>query len=88
MHPELGLGQAMADIYTRSADAAAVAAMAQHLGLGELRLAGTTPYLSYVVDASAGPSLDALTAYATVAFGAPTTVLALASVPPARRAAL
>lgn len=68
--------------------AAAVAAMARHLGLGKLCLAGTTPHLSCVVDALPDRSLGALTAYATVAFGAPTTVLPLAAVPPARRAAL
>lgn len=75
----------MADIYTCPPTAAA---MARYLGLAELRLAGTTPCVPSVVDAPPGPSLDALTAYATVAYGAAATVRPIGSVPPARRSAL
>ncbi len=83
---DAGLGQVMADLYTRSPGAAAVAAMARHLGLGEVRLAGTTPYLTYVVDAPHGPSLEALAAYATVALETGVTVLSLGTLPAWRRA--
>lgn len=85
---DAGLGQAMADIYTRSPEAAAVAAMARHLGLGEVRLAGTTPYLTYVVSAAPGPSVDALGAYASVVMEAVVTVLSLPTLPEWRRAAV
>lgn len=83
--PDAGLNHVMADLYTRSPGAAAVADMARHLGLGEVRLAGTTPYLTYVVDAPHGPPLEALAAYATVALETGVTVLSLASLPPWRR---
>lgn len=92
---DAGLGQAMADLYTRSPDAAAVAAMARHLGLGELRLAATTPHVAYVVDPPAdldAPTrearLDALSAYAIVTLRAQAGVLALDDVPAPRRASL
>lgn len=76
----------MADLYTRSAAAGAVAAMAAHLGLGEVRLAGTTPYLTYVVDAPPGPSVDALAAYATLALETSVMIIALSTLPEWRRA--
>ncbi len=59
---DFGLGQRIADLYIHSPGAAAVAAMAEQLGLGSIRLAATTPHLTYVVNAPAGPALDALAA--------------------------
>lgn len=85
---ERALGEWMADRYTRSPGAAAVAAIAVRLGLGEVRLAATTPYLAYVVDAPAGPALDALAAYASCVMEASVHVLSLEMTPEWRRAQL
>lgn len=82
---DYGLLSAMAKLYTRSQGAGAMAAMAVHLGLGEVRLASTSPYLVYVVDAPPGPSLEALAAYATVVMETSVTVLSLQTIPVWRR---
>ncbi|GLC28286.1 hypothetical protein [Roseisolibacter agri] len=73
-------------LYTESPAAAAVGAMAARLGLGEVRLTAISPYLTYLVDAPLGREVETLAAYASVALETTTTVLALETLPPSRRA--
>lgn len=75
----------MADHHTRSPGAVAVADLAAQLGLGAVRLAVTTPCLSYVVNAPSAASAEALAAYASVVMETSVHVLSLEALPVWRR---
>lgn len=76
----------IADLYTQSPGAAAIAAEARRQGLGEVRLAGTTPFTTLVVDVPADTRLASLSAFASEAMDASVDVVALCTYPEWRRA--
>lgn len=72
-------------VYSRSPMAQALAREAERRGLGELRLAGVSPQLTYLVRGGPGPEVDALAAFGSVVFEASVAVLALDTLPEWRR---
>jgi len=72
-------------VYSRSPMAQALAGEAARRGLGELRLAGVSPQLTYLVRGAPGPEVSALAAFGGVVFETSVAVLALDTLPEWRR---
>lgn len=77
--------QVFTNTYVESPHADALRAEADRLAVGVLRLYSPSPSVIYLADDGAAASLDQLAAFASVLFGVPVKVLALASLPAWRR---
>jgi hypothetical protein len=77
--------QQLTSVYTSSAEAQAIAAHAEATGVGEVRVAATSPFLAYVVRAPKGPAVEALASYASTVWAMLVHVHALETFPEPQR---